>query len=375
VSLDHPRYTPVLVATCSANNPILAQEILAAFMDEAIKWHIKQYDDESAYEEAERRYKDTKIAVDKARLDMNEFLERKAQVPSYDAEKRRLETDAFEAQTALQRQMNETAIKKESHDKLAERLDKKEIPEERIENRPVDFASAALRGLDERLGRETTALNYLKRTRSDPNHRDIVEKQAEISDIRHAIEQLLEEARQAPPQSVKIPNPEFVQATAQRISLSLEVSSLESGLAYAQRRATETRDRLKAFLELEPEFIRLRDTLVHAEDNAKTATLIWNQAQTKKSLSAGKFSSLKEIQAATLPLEKEGPNRGKLLIGAFFVGLFLGLGIVILRALPDNVVRTRDDLEKMEGLPVIGVMPRLDGGNLRRHVSLREQGW
>lgn len=374
VSLDHPRYTPVLVATCSANNPVLAQEILAAFMEEAIKWHIKQYDDESAYEEAERRFKDTKIAVDKARFDMNEFLERKAQVPNYDAEKRRLETDAFEASTALQRQMNETTMKKDSRDKLAKQLDNKEIPEEKIENRPVDFTSGSLRRLDEQYGAATTELSRLKRTRV-PGHEDITRQEAVISDIRQSIQTLLEEARKAPLESVKIPNPEYVQATAQRITLSLEVSSLEAGLQYAEKRATDTRDRLKKFLELEPEFTRLRDTLAHAEDGAKSATFLWNAAQEKKALSVGKFSSLKEIQAATLPLEKEGPNRSKLLLGAFFVGLFLGLGIVILRALPDSVVRTRDDLEKMEGLPVIGVMPRLDGGNLRRHVSLREQGW
>lgn len=374
VNLDRPRYTPVLVATCSANNPVLAQEILAAFMDEAIKWHIKQYDDESAYDEAERRFNDTKIAVDKARLDMNEFLERKAQVPNFDAEKRRLETDAFEAATALQRQQSETEMKRQSRDRLAKQLDNKEIPEEKFENRPLDVTSGSLRRLDEQYGAATVELARLKRERN-PGHPDIVRQESVISDLRASMQTLLEEARKAPPESVKIPNPEFVQATAQHISLKLEVSTLEAGLAYAEKRASDTRDRLKKFLELEPEFARLRDTLIHADDNAKTATIIWNQALTKKSLSAGKFSSLKEIQAATLPLEKEGPNRGKLLLGAFFVGLFLGLGIVILRALPDNVIRTRDDLEKMEGLPVIGVMPRLDGGNLRRHVALREQGW
>ncbi|MFT4516373.1 MAG: capsular polysaccharide biosynthesis protein [Planctomycetota bacterium] len=73
-----------------------------------------------------------------------------------------------------------------------------------------------------------------------------------------------------------------------------------------------------------------------------------------------------------MPLEKGGPNRGKLLIGGLFVGLILGLGLVVLRALPDRVVRTRDDLE---GLAVIGVIPRLDRTNLRRHTAMREQAW
>ncbi|MCK5944559.1 MAG: hypothetical protein KAI24_21400, partial [Planctomycetes bacterium] len=126
---------------------------------------------------------------------------------------------------------------------------------------------------------------------------------------------------------------------------------------------------------LEAEYELLRSALLRAEDNKQTLSLTWELAQQKRTLGLGNFSSLKQIQAASLPLEKEGPNRGKLLMGGLFVGLFLGLGLVVLRALPDRVVRTRDDLEEIEGLSVIGVMPRLDRTNLRRHMAMREQGW
>jgi capsular polysaccharide biosynthesis protein len=84
---------------------------------------------------------------------------------------------------------------------------------------------------------------------------------------------------------------------------------------------------------------------------------------------------LKRIQEPSFPLEKEGPNRSRIVLASLFVGLFAGFAFVILRTLPDDVVRTRDDLERIEGLAVIGIMPRLDAKNLRRHVSLREQGW
>ena len=134
-------------------------------------------------------------------------------------------------------------------------------------------------------------------------------------------------------------------------------------------------DELKRLQLLEPEFEVLRAEVLRTQQSKMSSSLNWETAQQKRALGLGKFSVLDSIQAASLPLEKEGPNRGKLLMGGMFVGLFLGLGLVVLRALPDRVVRTRDDLEEIEGLSVIGVMPRLDRANLRRHMAMREQGW
>ena len=100
-----------------------------------------------------------------------------------------------------------------------------------------------------------------------------------------------------------------------------------------------------------------------------------SQRGNRRRCSTGSFSSLKAFEKASYPLEKEGPNRGKLLLGGMLVGLFLGLGVIVLRALPDTIVRTRNDLEHIDGIAVIGIMPRLDARNLKRHSYLRGQGW
>lgn len=376
IAIDRPRYANVLLATCIANHPKLAQEILAAFMDEAVKWHIKQYEDQSAYEEAEKRFKDTDVALETARRNMREFLDRKARVAEFDAEKDRLQLGEAAAATSLSTVVNEASSKKEALQKLIKSLDvDKDIPKEIIEKRRADTTSNMMRGYEEACSRALLELVRLEGALADPEDPEIVTKRKEVSDIRKAMQKLREEALLAPEEEFKVANPVYSQANAERARLSLEVLQLEAQLKFAQDVAAEARKALKTLLDLEPEYVRLRETLVTAEDNAKSARFTWNAAQEKRALGLGKFSSLKEIQAATLPLEKQGPNRSRLLLGAFFVGLFLGLGVVVLRALPDKVVRTRDDLEKIEGLPVIGVMPRLDGANLRRHVALREQGW
>ena len=376
LSIERPRFTDVLIATCSANNQLLAQEILATYMDEAVKWHIEQYDDKRAYEEAEKAAKDSKIARDAARLAMREFLDRKARVSQFDDEKKRLEAEELAATTREAALRQEVDSKKGVLERLTRRLEvDKEIPPTKPELRRIDFTSNTQREYEAELGKltlEQVRLEAQLRNAADPQLLEVIKKR---NSIQAAMTKLLQDARNAPMETVDVENPDYLDAQRQRSVLKTEIWTAEAQLTYVELVVKETRNRLKSLLELEPEFVKLRDALLSAEDYVVTAQSNWNAAQQKRALGLGNFSSLKRIESASYPLDKEGPNRSKLLISGMFVGLFLGLGIILLRALPDSVVRTRDDLERIEGLPVIGVMPRLDGSNLRRHVLLREQGW
>lgn len=376
ISLERPRGTNVLQAKCTANNPQLAQQILNVFLEESVQFHITQYEDQSAYAEAEKRHKETSLALEKARLGMREFLDRTARVSEFDDEKKLLQRAETAAATTLSTVRNEVNLKRETLARLVKRLDvDKDIVKEIKEKRRADTTSTALRELEQAWGRAQRELVAIEPKYTDPNADEIVEKKALISNLEQTMARVREKARLAPEEEFNVPNPEFVAANDLRNKLMLDVTTLDAQLLLAERMHTEAKANLKALLDLEPQFAQLRDTQIAAEDAAKTANFLWNAAQEKRSLALGKFSSLRIFQRATLPLEKQGPNRSRILLGAFFAGLFFGLGVVILRALPDSVVRTRDDLEKVEGLAVIGVMPRLDGANLRRHVALREQGW
>jgi uncharacterized protein involved in exopolysaccharide biosynthesis len=355
---------------------MLAQQILDTYMKEAVSWHIEQYDDKRAYDDAERTANESKIALDAARLAMREFLNNKANVAQFDAEKERLEQADIAATTnqAELRQRLESARLVLAQ--IAQRLDvDRDIPQFKVEKRRIDVTSNAAVELERQLAAETVRLQSLENQLRDPNDSRIVEARKAIANITSAIVKLQQEARNAPEEEVMVPNPEYTAMVAQRQTLTTEAWTLEAQLKYADGVLSDTRRRLKALLDLEPEHARLRDALAAAQDHAEYAQANWNLAKQKRALGLGNFSSLKEIQAASFPLEKEGPNRGKLILGGFFAGMFMGLAIVLLRALPDTVVRTRDDLERIEGLAVIGIMPRLDGTNLRRHVALREQGW
>ena len=126
--------------------------------------------------------------------------------------------------------------------------------------------------------------------------------------------------------------------------------------------------------ELEPKHTELREALDRAVLDVKRTSESLAMAERKRQLQLGNYSSLKTIEQASLPLEKEGPDRGKLMIGGLVVGLLLGIGVIVLRTLPDSTVRASVDLEVIDGLDVIGALPKLGNRNVRRHEAVKVRG-
>lgn len=375
LNVERPRFTDVLIATFSANNARLAQEVLDCYMKEAISWHIAMYDDKRVYEDAEKTAADSKVQREVARVAMRNFLSEKAKVNDFDDEKKRLEKAYGEATMQLDKVTQELESSKLQRQQLNARLESGDIKMTRPEKRHVSPTANVQSALEKRLEDAYSELVKLEPTMRDPNDPRLVDLRNEIENTKRVIQRLQQEAENTPEQTVMVPNPEYEAMRLESNRLFTDVEKYGAQVLLMQGIVEKTRTSLNELVLLEPEYLKLRDAMFEAEEAATRAEATWGAAQQKRALGQGNFSSLKEIQAASLPLEKEGPNRGKLLLGGFFGGLFLGLAVVVLRSLPDNVVRTRDDLERLEGLAVIGIMPRLDGTNLRRHVAMREQGW
>lgn len=373
--VERPQYKDVLVATCLANDPDLAQDILATFMKESIEWHIEQYDDVRVYKAAEQSLNDSRKAREVANKALQDFLDRKALVAQFDEEKKRLlalNTDALVRQTKADDDLRSAEAQLKA---VREQLDSGVIPNTVMVKKPKLISEGATKNLNDALSTESIKLQQLKNLRLDPNDPDVLAQKKQVDTIRATIAQMVEDSRNEPTSEVPEVNPAWTAARMQLASLQSAVTTLGVQVTLAHETFTDTTKNLKALIDLEPEFVALRDEYNRAVANYNNAEATWVDAQRKRELGIGKYSSLKPFEAASYPLEKEGPNRSKLMIGGFFGGLFLGLALILMRALPDRVVRTRDDLEKLDSLPVIGIMPRLDNSNLRRHVSLREQGW
>ncbi|HFE9683162.1 TPA: YveK family protein [Clostridium perfringens] len=66
------------------------------------------------------------------------------------------------------------------------------------------------------------------------------------------------------------------------------------------------------------------------------------------------------IQKAQLPEHPVSPNKKLNILIAFFLGLMVGIGVVLLIEYLDNTFKSREDLEKTLDLPIIGTIPDYD---------------
>ena len=73
--------------------------------------------------------------------------------------------------------------------------------------------------------------------------------------------------------------------------------------------------------------------------------------------------SVNVIDEAVAPPTPSGPNRPMYCAVAFLAGLFIAIALIVLGDMLNTKVRNADEIEELLGLPVIGRMPVIKGGN------------
>lgn len=376
IAIERPRSTEVLVATCTANDPVLAQEILTCYMEEARAFHLEQYDDPKVYQEIQRRAVDATHAQEAAQLRLRDFLERSAGVQDFDNELERLQAAEIDAATELQSRESKLLTTQKTIEALTRLLVGPDAIKQTREKRVQVGESRALARLRDQLSDKESTLALRRAALLNPDaNEEIKALRREIDELKNAIAAATR-SEGGDTQSVEQePNPDYLKAQDKLAEMNIALVGDQTGVESAREHHSRMASALKKLIELQPEYEKLRLANLQAAEDVKNTQAAWQEAQRKALLKTGNFSSLKFIENPSLPLEKEAPNRGKLILGGLLGGLCLGFGLILLRSLADDVVRTRDDAERLDGLPVIGLIPRLDGRNVRRHQALREQGW
>ena len=81
----------------------------------------------------------------------------------------------------------------------------------------------------------------------------------------------------------------------------------------------------------------------------------------QETVEAGSVKIISQPRAGTSPVE---PSVSKNTVLAGMLGLLLCAAVLILRRLFDNTVRTGEDITRMFGIPVLGVIPRIDADDM-----------
>ena len=99
--------------------------------------------------------------------------------------------------------------------------------------------------------------------------------------------------------------------------------------------------------------------------NPELAAAIANsmaQEFSKAVIEIKKVDSVSIVDTAVTPDKPVKPNKKLNVLIAFVVGLMAAVGLVFLLEYMDNTVKTSNDVEKLLGIPVLGVIPNYEMG-------------
>ncbi|MCO1603678.1 YveK family protein [Desulfosporosinus nitroreducens] len=132
------------------------------------------------------------------------------------------------------------------------------------------------------------------------------------------------------------------------LNLSLTVEGLDSMISINPVKTTE--------------ILEIQVTNTNSELAASIANTM-AQEFTKAVIEIKKVDSVSIVDTAVIPDKPIKPNKILNVLIAFVVGLMASGGLVFLLEYLDNTVKTSSDVEKLLGIPVLGIIPDYEMGN------------
>lgn len=355
-----------------AGSPEQAQRIL----DEVVRVAVDRYRQVTAPAETrewiQRRTKNVQDAFDLAKGAYDQFLAEHGRVRF--AEEIQSRSRALSGNEASHdAKVRELESAKKSLTILAERLDK---AEERVE-RTVNVTAAP----GELLSQLRIRAFELEQRKIDFETRKTAELlkgdndyQILIASLAHAKLQI--DAVQRPQlQTIVLENPEYRVLDERVRQLRLSQTQLESELPGIEADLESERKELDRFYALQDQ----ADRIVEHYTTAKAEIERWKAATDTVELSAQLdslgLSSLQPVDRPTVPLEKEGPRRGRLILLGLAAGLLAALTWILVQVrLSRSFLRTSEVVVALGRSDVVG-MPWLERGNVERYQTARKRGW
>ena len=175
-----------------------------------------------------------------------------------------------------------------------------------------------------------------------------------------------------------------------------QITLLENELQSNRKRAKDTqssqleqryREAAAKERELRIDFNAQRGAVLSQNQAAINYRIIQQEIDTNRTLLADLLQKSKETEIilngtpnnvlladrALVPRGPAGPQRTKEVMIAFIMSIFLGVGLAFLLNWLDDTIRVFDDLEAKLGIPIIGMIPGIHQGMIKRLTSPRRQ--
>ncbi len=154
-------------------------------------------------------------------------------------------------------------------------------------------------------------------------------------------------------------------------------AQIEKGVEAARQelgviRAAESK--VRALVEAQQQQIRARSGKAfqlsqlerEVESNRALVEVFFARSREADIQDSNNFSNVRIIDRARVPRGPSGPNRARIVTTTVIMGLVFGVMLAMLRNHLDNTFKTRADVERNTGLPVLGVIPKRRGKLAKR---------
>jgi len=176
--------------------------------------------------------------------------------------------------------------------------------------------------------------------------------------IREVEAKLREEEQKRP----RVANAAYLSLRDEIRSLEARAKELETSLTEVRSQVAKYEQRLSNYQGLDVDLQAATADYQLALDSYNRLFQQYQTALLNLNANTENFITLMGPTAVEGPVHA-GPNPMQVIIAAILLSLFLGIGIAVGLEVVDNTVKTTYDAQQLIGLPVTGIIPRLESGD------------
>jgi len=168
------------------------------------------------------------------------------------------------------------------------------------------------------------------------------------------------------------------QINATRGKLNKEMTNIQRSMEADYRAAKRQEDKIRKELkEFNNTMQNLQDSGVdynNLKRNVENSNKLYNSLLQRREevnvASQANTSSISIVEPAVTPIKKYRPRPKVNLLVGLLSGLIFGLALAFLRESLDRSIKSSDDLERLTGLPILGMIPRITKSNLKKNLDM-----
>ena len=168
------------------------------------------------------------------------------------------------------------------------------------------------------------------------------------------------------------------QINATKSKLNKEMGNIQRSMRAdykaAQRQEDKIRKELSQFNEtmqnLQDSGVDYNNLKRKVENSNKLYNSLLQRREEVNVASQANTSSISIVEPAVLPIKKYRPRPKINLLLGLLSGLILGLAFAFLREALDKSVKSTDDLERITGLPILGMIPRVSKSKMKKQLDM-----